>query len=1153
MIFTLTDREYNVLDAYETDDYLIGNYTGFIIKSLDINVLVKSANAEHWIEGNYIMCQDSTGYNYWFTIRDIEDGAMQDEKQLTCYSGTLDIVNEDANPVQRPSEPQSFEYYFNRIFNDTGISIGINEIEGLTRRLGFTSENASNVEMLQYVLNGFDQAEADLAVEFNGSIPISIVLNVFKRIGEEEPQTTLTDEDDSLTDLDRNGSIEELATCLNPVGKADEDDNSITLVGKYYEERDDEGNLLYYSPTNHARVYSVVARQNYFVEIPGKENGEFDGYINRRYQSESASQDALWRESLIQLKKIDHPIVSYEAQGLIDCKVGDNIQIVSHKMKPPVMISARVMEYKYNDDDPTRNEYKFGNYQDLESSIDSFSAMLSEIKKSIVYISAQVVEYTTDSQGNEPPTTHWTLDQPGLTPGQWLWIRTTTKLSNGDQTYAYSVSRAGTDGKEGEPGEDGQDGKDGLTAYQVAVQKGFSGSEEEWLKSLEGQDGENGSRGAPGNPGADGRTPYIHYAWANSLDGAKDFTLSNSTNREFIGIYSDFTQNSSTTPSRYQWTKVKGDQGPKGEKGETGATGAAGPKGSDGVDGANAITGYLTNEAITVPASPTGVVNSFTGASGHFRIMDGNVQVTNGIVFSKISETGCTTSINSAGLYSVTAMSSDFGSATYRATYKGISVDKIMIIVKNRQGPQGDTGSNGANGSDGRGIVSTVINYQASSSGTSVPSGAWSSNIPSVAANQYLWSRTTINYTSGAPSNAYSVGKMGADGSNGAKGDTGSTGATGNGISSTTVEYQASTSGTSVPGGTWTTVVPNVPANQFLWTRTILRFTNGTSTTAYAIGKMGAQGPQGNTGATGATGPRGATGATGDQGPPTGIVEQNTVPASNTRYVGMLWRNTGASGYINGATYRWTGSSFVLYIFSADNIIATNLAAISANLGTVTAGLIRSQSVGKVELNLNTGVYKTTGTYQRQNENGSITRVGAEITITDGVLKSEEAGVGVTQYTEVGAGDIVTSNGLSENVIIRGTGITVENKATFAKSQLLPYRGIIGGSDIVDYGNNTNGHWIKYYDGTLVCWGRPVWTTNVTIANGNVFRSNVGTFNLPVTFAGPRPAVMLSTEDCWANLMNYVSQSQFQVMLFKGTSASNFTTGVQYIAIGRWK
>ena len=74
---------------------------------------------------------------------------------------------------------------------------------------------------------------------------------------------------------------------------------------------------------------------------------------------------------------------------------------------------------------------------------------------------------------------------------------------------------------------------------------------------------------------------------------------------------------------------------------------------------------------------------------------------------------------------------------------------------------------------DGRGVASTTVEYQASTSGTTVPTGTWSATIPSVAQGSYLWTKTTTNYTSGTPTVGYSVARMGV---NGAKGDKGATG-----------------------------------------------------------------------------------------------------------------------------------------------------------------------------------------------------------------------------------------------------------------------------------------------------------------------------------------------------------------------------------------
>ncbi len=92
------------------------------------------------------------------------------------------------------------------------------------------------------------------------------------------------------------------------------------------------------------------------------------------------------------------------------------------------------------------------------------------------------------------------------------------------------------------------------------------------------------------------------------------------------------------------------------------------------------------------------------------------------------------------------------------------------------QGPKGEKGDTGATGGTGpqgpqgaTGAAATVTGsatvFQASASGTAVPTGAWSATPPAVVAGQYLWTRTTIQFNSGDPVVTYSVARWGMDGS----------------------------------------------------------------------------------------------------------------------------------------------------------------------------------------------------------------------------------------------------------------------------------------------------------------------------------------------------------------------------------------------------
>ncbi len=139
----------------------------------------------------------------------------------------------------------------------------------------------------------------------------------------------------------------------------------------------------------------------------------------------------------------------------------------------------------------------------------------------------------------------------------------------------------------------------------------------------------------------------------------------------------------------------------------------------------------------------------------------------------------------------------------------------------------------GSGGAAGKGITGTKVEYQAASSGTTIPTGTWSTSIPAVSAAQYLWTRTTLTYTDTTTSVAYSVGMMGA------------TGSAGKGIANASTTYQVSASGMTPPTGTWVPTIPATPQGQFLWTRTVTTYTDTSTSTAYSVAQAGTNGADG--------------------------------------------------------------------------------------------------------------------------------------------------------------------------------------------------------------------------------------------------------------------------------------------------------------------
>ena len=124
--------------------------------------------------------------------------------------------------------------------------------------------------------------------------------------------------------------------------------------------------------------------------------------------------------------------------------------------------------------------------------------------------------------------------------------------------------------------------------------------------------GEDGANGVPGAKGADGRTPYFHTAYSNSPTGDRDFSTTNSSNKLYIGTYSDFEVADSNDYRKYKWVKIKGEDGRNGNNGRDGVSSYIYRKYSDNANGSpmsdNSNLKYIgiyTGTSATAPTTPS--------------------------------------------------------------------------------------------------------------------------------------------------------------------------------------------------------------------------------------------------------------------------------------------------------------------------------------------------------------------------------------------------------------------------------------------------------------------------------------------------------------------------------------------------------------------
>ena len=101
----------------------------------------------------------------------------------------------------------------------------------------------------------------------------------------------------------------------------------------------------------------------------------------------------------------------------------------------------------------------------------------------------------------------------------------------------------------------------------------------ELLELTPGPPGQDGKDGMPGPKGADGKTSYMHFAYADSQDGVVGFTLTATNGKKYIGFYTDFIKEDSKDPKKYEWSKYVGDDGKPGKDGVNGIPGKAGADG----------------------------------------------------------------------------------------------------------------------------------------------------------------------------------------------------------------------------------------------------------------------------------------------------------------------------------------------------------------------------------------------------------------------------------------------------------------------------------------------------------------------------------------------------------------------------------------------
>lgn len=912
MILYFADRHMNVLGQastelpkglYISDDLKKEEVeAGVATLEFTLNYTASTRNdaKQYGSVGNYILRKNGDEQEF-YTIITSEENIFKQEVEIYAEDAGMDLLNETVGEY-KADKAYPASYYVEKFSDDSGFEIGINEVSNYNRKLSWEGETTASERILS-VATQFD-AEVSYTFEIDRLKIKHKYINLHKKRGVDQGRELRINRE--VKNIIVKSSVEDLATALSVTGGYPEDSETpINLKGYKY----DDGDIYLSGSTIYSR--SAVAKWSRYLS----EKGNGTGHIVQTYTYDTLSQSELCNRAVSKLKKIYDAAVSYEVElaYLPDgIKIGDTVNIVDDAGE--LYLSARIMKLESsicNDEyTATLGEYKLKS-SGISEKMESLAAQFEKLAKNRTFYTWVVFADTETGAGISLKSAgkaymgiayNQTTKQPVLTdPSVYTWVKVV-----GDQGIA------------GEPG------KDGLTSFfhvryadvpnptanQLRKDTGkYIGTYVDYIledstdpikytwRKFQGDDGEDGADGTPGENGANGETSYLHIAYATSADGKTGFSTTNAVDKTYIGQYVDFTKADSTNPAKYHWSKFQGPKGDKGDPGEQGLRGLQGDKGDQGIQGPKGADGkdgkttyfHIKYSAVSNPtyaSQMTETPSKYIGTYVDFTQTDSDdpkkyswqqlegsqgpqgkqgISGTNGAdgktsyLHIKYSNDGGKTFTGNSG--------EDIGA--YIGTCVDYAKDDPTSVGMYKWAKiKGEAGAKGDKGDTGKGVKSTSVAYQVSTSGTTVPTGTWSGSVPSASAGQYLWTRTIITYTDDTTSTIYSVGRMGTNGANGTNGKS---------IGSVVNYYLATASSSGVTTATsgWTTAVQSVSAaKKYLWNYEVVKYTDGTvaSTTAPCIiGSYGDRGSKGDKGDTGSTG-NGIK----------GIVEHYAVSSSNS-------------------------------------------------------------------------------------------------------------------------------------------------------------------------------------------------------------------------------------------------------------------------------
>lgn len=357
MILYFADRHLNIL-GQATSHLPKGVRLIYDLKSEDVESGVSvfegdigfdrktRAKVEKWAEvGNYIL-KNSDSESELYNIIDATVDTKKQKVSVYAEDDGLDLINDIAEAYEADQE-YPISSYVERFAGGAGWEIGINEVEGLTRKLSWDSEQTVSAR-LRSIAEAFNNCELSFSFKIKGLKISKKYINIYEKRGKDTGvQLRLNKEIDSIVTTK---SIANLATALKPRGSTPNNaDSPITLLGYEYDDGD------FYVDGAVLKSRKALQKWSRFL-WKGDDSQQSGGHIVKSFNYDTTSQAVLCEKTIEELKKVCDMEINYEVdiKKLPDnVKIGDRVNIIDDVGE--LYLSTRILKLESSESD---QEYK---------------------------------------------------------------------------------------------------------------------------------------------------------------------------------------------------------------------------------------------------------------------------------------------------------------------------------------------------------------------------------------------------------------------------------------------------------------------------------------------------------------------------------------------------------------------------------------------------------------------------------------------------------------------------------------------------------------------------------------------------------------------------------------------------------------------------